>query len=176
MTHIRIIIWYTYRIITLNTNGIETQTRLRMLEEFIKQHDIDIALLQEVTDEDKLTCRGYHVTANVGITGRGTAILHKLHIQLQIIEHILSGRGIAAYLDDTYIINIYSLSGTAKRTERKEFFNVDTLGLLPISSIQLIAGDFNCALNNKDCTGQRTGSQGLQRLMAWNLKMPGIRT
>jgi len=73
-----------------------------MLEEFIKQHDIDIALLQEVTDEEKLTCRGYHVTANVGITGRGTAIIHKLHIKLQRIEHIPSGRGIAAYLDDTY--------------------------------------------------------------------------
>jgi len=52
MTHIRIIIRYTYRIITLNTNGIETQTRLRMLEEFIKQHDIDIALLQEVTKKN----------------------------------------------------------------------------------------------------------------------------
>ena len=49
---------YTYRIITLNINGIENQTRLRLLEEFIKRHDIDIALLQEVTDEEKLTCRG----------------------------------------------------------------------------------------------------------------------
>jgi len=43
---------YTYRIITLNINGIENKTRLRMLEEFIQRHDIDIALLQEVTDEE----------------------------------------------------------------------------------------------------------------------------
>ena len=157
---------YTYRIITLNTNGIENQTRLHMLDEFIKWHDIDIALLQEVTDKEKLTCRGYHVTANVGTTGRGTAIIHKLHIQFQRIERIPSGRGIAAYLDDACIINIYAPSGTAKRTEREEFFNTDILGLLPLSPIQLIiAGDFNCVLNNKDCTGQRTSSQALHRLI-----------
>jgi len=86
-----------------------------MLEEFIKWHDIDVALLQEVTDEEKLTYRGYHVIANVGTTGRGTAIIHKLHIQFQRIEFILPGRGIAAYLNDTCIINIYAPSGTAKR-------------------------------------------------------------
>jgi len=156
---------YIYRIITLNINGIENQTRLHMLEEFIKLHDIDIALLQEVTDEEKLTCRGYHVIANVGTTGIGTAIIHKLHIQFQRIERIPSGRGIAAYLGDACIINIYAPSGTAKRTEREEFFNTDILGLLPLSPIQLIvAGDFNCVLNNKNCTGQRTSSQALQRL------------
>jgi len=84
---------YTYRIITLNINGIENQTRLHMPEEFIKRHDIDIALLQEVTNEEKLTCRGYYVTANVGITGRGTAIIHKLHIKFQRIELYLRGGG-----------------------------------------------------------------------------------
>ena len=133
-----------------------------MLEDFIKRHDIDIALLQEVTDEDKLTCRGYHVTAKVGITGRGTASIHKPHLEFQRIEHIPSGRGI----DETCIINIYAPSGTAKRTEREEFFSVDILGLLPLRPIQLIiAGDFNCVLNNKDCTGQRTNSQALRTLI-----------
>jgi len=110
--------------------------------------------------------QGYHVTANVGSTGRGTAIIHKLQIQFQRIECITSGRGIAAYLADTCIINIYAPSGTAKRTEGEEFFNVDVLGLLPLSPVQLIiAGDISCVLGNKDCTGQRTSSQALQRLI-----------
>ena len=79
---------------------------------------------------------------------------------------IPSGRGVAAYLDDTCIIIIYAPSGTAKRTEREEFFNVDILGLLPLSPIQLIiAGDFNCVLSNKECTGQRSNSLALQRLI-----------
>jgi len=29
-----------------------------MLEEFVHRHDVDIALLQEVTDGDKLVCKG----------------------------------------------------------------------------------------------------------------------
>jgi len=136
-----------------------------MLEEFIQRHDIDIALLQEVTEEEKLRCRGYQLTANVGTTGRSTAILHKLNIQFQRIERIPSWRGIAAYLDDICIINIYAPSGTAKRAEREEFFNTDITGLLTLSPVKLvIAGDFNCVLNN-DCTVQRTCSQALQILI-----------
>jgi len=86
---------YTYRIVTLNTNGIESHNRIRMLEEFVHRHDVDIALIQEVTDSDKLVCNGYHSTINKGTTGRGTAILHKLNIDLHRIERIPSGRGTA---------------------------------------------------------------------------------
>jgi exonuclease III len=106
-----------------------------MLEEFIQRHDIDIALLQEVTDEEKLTCRGYQITANVRTTGRGTAIVHKLNIQFQRIERIPSERGIAAYLNDTSSVNIYAPSGSAKRAEREEFFNSYIMGLLPINPV-----------------------------------------
>jgi len=41
---------YTYRIATLNINGLESNNRILMLEEFIRKHDIDIAMLQEVTN------------------------------------------------------------------------------------------------------------------------------
>ena len=49
---------YTYRMVTLNINGIESHNRIRMLEEFVHRHDVDIALLQEVTDGNKLVCKG----------------------------------------------------------------------------------------------------------------------
>jgi len=40
---------HTYTVATLNINGIENHTRIKMLENFLWTHDIDIALLQEVT-------------------------------------------------------------------------------------------------------------------------------
>ena len=92
---------YTYRILTLNINRMESHNRIRMLEEFFHRHDVDIALLQEVTDSDKLVCKGYHSTINIGTLGRGTTILHKINIQLHRIERIPSGRWAAVYFDDT---------------------------------------------------------------------------
>jgi len=111
--------------------------------------------------------------------GRGTAILHKLNIQLHRIEHIPSGRGTAVYFDDTCIVNIYAPSGTAKRAEREDFYNSDIIGLLPLKPTKLIlTGDFNCVINNNDCTGQRTCSRALERLInglqlkdAWDTEM-----
>jgi len=35
---------YTYKIATLNINGISAPTKIRMLEEFLYKHDIDLAL------------------------------------------------------------------------------------------------------------------------------------
>jgi len=49
---------YTYRIITMNFNGITSSTRIQMLEEFLKRHDVDIALFQEVTNENNLVFQG----------------------------------------------------------------------------------------------------------------------
>ena len=97
--------------------------RIRMLEEFVHRHDVDIALLQDVTDGDKLVCNGYQSIINIGTTDRGTAILHKLNIQLHRMERIPSGRGMAVYFDDTSIVNIYGPSGTAKRAEMEDFFS-----------------------------------------------------
>ena len=40
---------HTYTVASLNINGIANHTRIKMLEDFLWTHDIDIALLQEVT-------------------------------------------------------------------------------------------------------------------------------
>jgi len=72
----------------------------------------------------------------------------------------------AVYFDDICIVNIYAPSGTAKGAEREDFFNSGILGLLPLSPTKLIlAGDFNCLINNNYCTGQRNCSRALERLI-----------
>jgi len=77
---------YTYRIMTLNINWIESHARLQMLEEFLQRHDVHIALLHEVTNGNKLAFKGYQSTTNIGTLGRGAAILSKLNLQLHRIN------------------------------------------------------------------------------------------
>lgn len=68
---------YTNWIMTLNINGIETRTRLCMFEDFLHRHDVDIVVIQEVTNGDRLVVKGYQSIVNEGTLGRGIAILHK---------------------------------------------------------------------------------------------------
>ena len=122
---------------TLNINGIENSTRLRVLDDFLHRHDVDIALLQEVTNGDRLVFKGYQSLVNVGTLGRGTAILHKMHLQLHKPKRIPTGRGIVAYLGNICLVNIYAPSGTANRTDREDFFNTEVVELIPQSATQL---------------------------------------
>ena len=149
----------------MNINGIENHTRLRMFGEFLHSHDVDVALLQEVTNGNNLSVKGYQTIVNVGTLGRGTAIIHKPHLKLHRIQRIPTGRGIAAYLGNTCLVNIYAPSGNANRAERENFFNTEVVELIPQSPTQLImGGDFNCVLSNKDCTDNRTCSRAAGRL------------
>jgi len=61
---------YTYRIVTLNINGLESNNRNLMPEEFIRRHNTDFAVFQEVTNVHGITMKVYQVIDNVGILGR----------------------------------------------------------------------------------------------------------
>jgi exonuclease III len=111
-----------------------------MLDDFVHPHDVDIALLQEVTNGDRLVVKVYQSIINVGTLVRGTAILHKLHLQLHKPKRIPTGRGIAAHLGNIYLVNIYDPSGTANRSDRVDFFNTEVEELIPQSPTQLILG------------------------------------
>lgn len=169
---------YTYRIATLNINGLGSVNRGKMLDEFIRRHDIDIVMLQEVTNIESITIPGYQTIENIGTLGRGTAILHKENLQMHTIQKIPSGRGLAAYYKNICFINVYAPSGTSKRTEREEFFNIDIINIIPSTPTDIImAGDFNCVQDKSDCTGHRYGSQaldkitqGLQLMDLWNVQ------
>ena len=86
---------YTYRILTLNINGIASVNRQHTLEEFIRKHDVDIAMLQEVTPTHNIIIKGYQTIDNIGTTGRGIAIIARDDLQMNGLRKIPSGRGIA---------------------------------------------------------------------------------
>jgi exonuclease III len=50
---------HAIKIATLNVNAITALTRVGMLSEFIKRHELGILFLQEVTNPDTLNFRGY---------------------------------------------------------------------------------------------------------------------
>jgi exonuclease III len=108
-----------YRVAALNVNGITFATRLRMLEEFLHKHDIDITLFQEITHPDLSTLRNYNVHINQGTKVRVTAILTKAELTVTNAKPLSLDRGIASIINGTWIINIYAPSGAEKKAERK---------------------------------------------------------
>jgi exonuclease III len=102
-----------------------------MLEEFLHKHDIDIALLQEITHHDLSTLRNYNAHINQGTEGRRTAILTKAELTVTNNKRLPSGRGIASIINGAWIINIYAPSGAEKNAEREIFYTNDLPHLLP---------------------------------------------
>jgi len=145
---------YICKIATININAISSVNRIQVLGDFLFLQDIDIALLQEVTTTNLTCIRNYTVHGNIGTEGRGTAILSKTGITLTDVMRLPSGRGIAAKLFGTKIVNIYAPSGAEKKAERERFFSNVILPLLPTRhSDLLLAGDFNCILHTSESTG-----------------------
>jgi len=161
-----------YKVASLNINGIAHPTRIRMLEKFLWQQDIDIALLQEVTNRAIENIRSYTKHINIGTDQRGTAILVKDGIQIRHIKRLPTGRGIAGVLEGIYLINICAPSGAEKKSERETFFNKDILPLLPNTRTEiLLAGDFSCVMTQAGTTEHTTHSKALDILIkGLNLK------
>ena len=139
---------------------------MQMLNTFLLRQDIDIALLQEVTNNDFSPICGYAAYVNEGIDKRGTAILQREGLSLSNVKQLPSGRGIAGHFKDTWIMNIYAPSGAGKRQERDVFFTHDLAHLFPASfSDVLLAGDFNCVTSPSDCTGMPNLSKALSSII-----------
>ena len=156
----------TLRIATLNINGLSSPARQDMLNAFVRLHDIDILLLQEVTHPFNTGFQGYTIHYNIGTSRRGTAILTRDTIVVTNLSRLPSGRAIAATLGTLLIINIYAPSGTSKRAERESFYNNDLPLLLESASDDiLLGGDFNCVLDAADSTGRGSFSRSLAALV-----------
>jgi exonuclease III len=98
--------------------------------------------------------RNYTAHVNIGIEGRGTAILHKDCYHLTDIEKLPTGRGILGLFNDVKIISVYAPSGSARKGESEEFLNVSVPQLLRHPHPKLIlARNFNCVLQPTDTTG-----------------------
>jgi exonuclease III len=59
-------ILHTYKITTININGIASSTEMQMLVDFVHKNYVDIAILQEVTHGNFDSLRGYKAIVNEG--------------------------------------------------------------------------------------------------------------
>jgi exonuclease III len=66
-----------------------------MLRDFIRSHDLDIVLVQEVTAPESVDTPGYTSYTNIGSEMRGTAIIARQDVQITHIDKIPLGRAIA---------------------------------------------------------------------------------
>jgi exonuclease III len=155
-----------YKIATLNINGITSHTKIKMLEELLRKHDIDIAVLQEVTDQRINTIRRNNTHMNERTEGRGTAIAVKEGIHATDIKRLPTGRGIAAKINGIWIVNTYAPSGAKKKQERVYFYSTDLTYILPLTyTDMIIAGDLNCTLKKEDSTGTKNYSRELENIL-----------
>ena len=147
-----------------------------MLENFLCTWEIDILLVQEVTKQVLHNLRGYSTLYNIGTNGRGTAIIAMEGVTLENITRIPSGHANAARFNDCWIINVYFPSGTARKQDRETFHSCEFSHVLTqASSNVLMAGDFNCTLEQGNSTGALNQCRALTGLIrgmelrdAWN--------
>jgi hypothetical protein len=124
-----------------------------MLEEFLHKHDIDIALLQEITHPDLSTLRNYNAHINQRTEGTGTAILTKAELTVTNTKRLPSGRGIASIINGTWIIIIYTLHQEPKKRPREKYF-------IPATS------HTSYQLQNLTCSSQATLTVSLKPMTA----------
>jgi len=137
-----------------------------MLREFIRVHEIDILLVQEVTQMILQDFLGYDTHYNIGTSRRGTAIVAREGIRLENIIRLPTSRAIGARFRDIWIMNIYAPPGTAKRHEREHFYSTELAYLLTAApQLVVMGGDFNCALERKDATGTFNYGRALDGLV-----------
>jgi exonuclease III len=137
----------TLTIATLDINGLESAIRVTMSESFIRLHNVDILLLQEVTLPLTLGLPHYQAYYNIGTTRRGTAIIVRDTLTITNIANLPSERAIAETLGTLLIVSIYAPSGSAKRLEREKCFNKELPSILGTHSGDIfLGGDFNCLL------------------------------
>jgi exonuclease III len=151
------------KIASININGIRSPTRVRMLMDFLRKHDLDIVLIQEIVDPESVCIIGYLAHTNIGPDMRGNAIIARKYLHITQIDRIPSGRAIAAEFHGTRLINVYAPSGTSKRTQRECFFLTELPALLSADSQSiLLGGDLNCTLHPADSTGSPVPSRALE--------------
>lgn len=126
------------KIATLNINGLTSRTRVGTLEGLIRQQDIDILFLQEVTNPDLDAMRGYTTHYNGGTSMRGTAIVMRDEITLDYITKITSDQAMAAEFRGIWLIHIYAPSGAQSRHERERFYNSEMACLLRTAQTKII--------------------------------------
>ena len=119
---------------TLNINGMNNKVKQLHILNFVKQHNIDILMVQEhnlksLDNIDDTFFKEFKIVINYTINIRGgTAILIKSSLPIKIVSveksvdsRILSVR-ILYYNQELQLLNVYAPSGTNFARERDELF------------------------------------------------------
>jgi exonuclease III len=167
---------HSIRIASININDISTTTRVGMLIDFIRRHDLDLVFLQEETHPAILTVTGYTTYLNILANMSGTAILHKTEFPLTNVTSLPTGCAIAADYNGIRLVNVYAPAVTAKRSDREHFFNSELPALFYAAKHSVsLGGDFNCVLHPTDTSSPFTTSRALTEVIrglvlsdAWN--------
>lgn len=147
---------YVRKIVTININAIAVQAKKMLLKEFLVKNDVDIAFLQEVQFEDFSFIQSHVAFVNIGVTNKGTAILIRKTLEHSHLLMDPEGRLMSISVDGLNLVNVYGHSGAHYKTERDVLFS-DTIAVhfnKPGIKVNILAGDFNCVLDAKDCKGK----------------------
>ena len=128
---------HTYKIASLNINGIANDPRIRMLE-FLRTNDNDIVMLHQVTGPQMDSVHRYTKLVNIGTERRGTGILARDALILTDVRFLPSGKGKAAMYNGTRLLIIYARLGAKRKQEREWFYNVEVPYLLPTTESDII--------------------------------------
>ncbi|KAJ4426119.1 hypothetical protein ANN_26928 [Periplaneta americana] len=130
----------------------------------VTEQDEDI---QEVNIENfNFISPQYNSIVNVGDTNRGTAIIYRSGLSIQLYEQHQSGRITTVLLNTgALIVNLYLPSGSNNRLLCEQMIAQDLPFYLRHKYNTLIlGGDFNNVLNARDQKGEYNPSPNLQRL------------
>lgn len=143
---------FTYNLVTINLNSTNNPIHKSLLKEFLHNHSVDIAFLQEVAYENFTFVPSYTAIVNISQEKVGTAILLRKNLQFDhpIIDP--SGRIISVIVHGINFVNIYAHSGTNKKKLRDDFFRSQIVVHLTKAKcdFSVIGGDFNCILDKGD--------------------------
>lgn len=146
-------------------NGISSRNKIDALRAFVFLMELDIILLQEVTEEIEIN--GFDSHSNLDYRKRGTAILIKSHIKTSRVQRSIDSRILSIQIDDHLTIcNVYAPSGTTHKAEREKFFTDSIQHYINHGSGKLIiGGDFNAVIDKKDANHTSNHSQSLKFLV-----------
>ena len=150
---------------TLNINGMNNISKQFQIINHVKQHNIDILMLQEhnlksLDNIDENFSKEFNIVINYTINIKGgTAILFRKSLPIKITNieksvdsRILSVR-ILYYNYELQLVNVYAPSGSNCLRDRDELFQTDLIYYLRSKLNKTIfAGDWNCVLSKRDST------------------------
>ena len=138
-----------------------SQSKKKMIEQQIKDNDIDVLHIQEIDSTEKsfIYCEflNQHFTLirNNSSSGFGTATLVNKRLEVKDILLHPSGRLIMFNIEDTTHVNLYLQAGQSPeaRQSREDMIGKELLDYLLLAKTKIIlGGDFNCVCSPQDMT------------------------